>query len=121
MILETWAPQARILVHSSIGGFVSHCGRGSVTEAIAYGIPIIALPLQLDQPLNARVVQQAGVGEEAKRDNNGRLQGDHIAKVIHKIMVDKDGEEIRRNTKNLSKAMRDNGDKYFDIVVTQLN
>ena len=86
-------------------------------EAMAYDIPIIAVPMRFEQPLNARVVQQAGVGEEVKRDSNGRLQVAHIAKVIQKFVVDKDEDEIRRNTK----AARDNVDKYVDIVVTELN
>ncbi|KAL8158312.1 UDP-glucosyltransferase 29-like [Apium graveolens] len=121
MILETWAPQARILTHSSIGGFVSHCGRGSVTEALAYGVPIIAIPMQYDQPLNARVVHEAGLGEEVKRDEDGRLQGDNIANVIKKIVSDKDGDEIRRKTQNLSKSQKESGDKYLDIVVEELH
>ncbi|WOG99266.1 hypothetical protein DCAR_0518614 [Daucus carota subsp. sativus] len=121
MILETWAPQARILQHSSIGGFVSHCGRGSVTEALAYGVPIIAIPMQYDQPLNARVLQEVGVGEEVKRDSSGRLQEDNVAKVIKKIVFDQDGDEIRRKTKNLSTSQKENGDKYLDIVMEELH
>ncbi|WOH07146.1 hypothetical protein DCAR_0626575 [Daucus carota subsp. sativus] len=120
IILETWAPQTRILAHPSIGGFVSHCGRGSVTEALAYGVPIIAMPMQYDQPLNARVVNEAGLGAEVKRDGNGRFRGSDIAEVIKKVVVHKDGDEIRRKTKDLSKSRRESGDKYVDIVVEEL-
>ncbi|XP_017225759.2 UDP-glucosyltransferase 29 [Daucus carota subsp. sativus] len=121
IILETWAPQARILQHSSIGGFVSHCGRGSVTEALAYGVPIIAIPMQYDQPLNARVLEEAKLAEEVKRDSNGRLQEGNIAKVIKKIVFHQDGNEIRRKIKNLSASHKENEDKYLDIVVDELH
>ncbi|KAK1402378.1 beta-D-glucosyl crocetin beta-1,6-glucosyltransferase-like [Heracleum sosnowskyi] len=120
MILETWAPQLRILSHSSIGGFVSHCGWGSVMEAMTFGVPIIAIPMQYDQPLNARVVQEAGVGEEVKRGRNGKLEMGEIAKVIRKTVVDKDGDEVRRKTKYLSDTISDKGDKDVDIVVKEL-
>ncbi|KAK1402385.1 Glycosyltransferase [Heracleum sosnowskyi] len=120
-ILDTWAPQGRILGHPSIGGFVSHCGWGSVMEAVTFGIPVIAIPMQYDQPLNARVVQEAGLGEEVKRGRNGRLQMGEIAKVVRKMVLDEDGDEVRRKTKYLSESIRDREDnKDFDMVVKEL-
>ncbi|XP_048140169.1 UDP-glucosyltransferase 29-like [Rhodamnia argentea] len=68
LVLQGWAPQAAILQHSSIGGFVSHCGWSSVMESIRFGVPIIAMPMHLDQPMNARVAEEVGVGTEVKRD-----------------------------------------------------
>ncbi|KAL7193647.1 hypothetical protein ACSBR2_025286 [Camellia fascicularis] len=50
MVVEGWAPQARILAHSSTGCFVSHCGWNSVLESLTFGIPIVAMPMHLDQP-----------------------------------------------------------------------
>ncbi|KAK1352575.1 Glycosyltransferase [Heracleum sosnowskyi] len=120
MITETWAPQLRILAHPSIGGFVSHCGWGSVMEAMTFGIPIISIPMQLDQPLNARVVQQSGAGEEVERDRNGRLQMGEIAKVIRKVVADKDGDEVRRKAKYLTERRKDEGDRDLDVVVQEL-
>ncbi|KAH0711556.1 hypothetical protein KY289_007515 [Solanum tuberosum] len=32
IVMEGWAPQALILQHISIGGFVSHCGWNSFTK-----------------------------------------------------------------------------------------
>ncbi|XVF75730.1 hypothetical protein PTKIN_Ptkin13bG0210300 [Pterospermum kingtungense] len=37
LVVEAWAPQAKILQHTSIGGFVSHCGWGSVMESLNLG------------------------------------------------------------------------------------
>lgn len=54
MVVEEWVPQVQILKHRSTGGFLSHCGWSSVLESIKSGVPIIAAPMQLDQPLNAR-------------------------------------------------------------------
>nr|GEV87703.1 beta-D-glucosyl crocetin beta-1,6-glucosyltransferase-like [Tanacetum cinerariifolium] len=36
MVIEKWAPQ-----YPSTGGFMSHCGWGSVMESIYYGVPFL--------------------------------------------------------------------------------
>ncbi|CAL5365397.1 unnamed protein product [Camellia sinensis] len=46
LVVDGWAPQARILTHSSTGGFVSHCGWNSVLEGLKFGVPIVAIPMQ---------------------------------------------------------------------------
>ncbi|KAL0382765.1 UNVERIFIED_CONTAM: Beta-D-glucosyl crocetin beta-1,6-glucosyltransferase [Sesamum calycinum] len=95
-ILEKWASQAKILTHPSVGGFVSHCGWNSLRESIEFGVPIIAMPMHLDQPMNAKLVADLGVGVEVKRDNEGRLQREEIAKVIRDVVVGESGGELRR-------------------------
>ncbi|KAF8459776.1 UDP-Glycosyltransferase/glycogen phosphorylase [Gautieria morchelliformis] len=52
-LLLKWSPQQTILNHPATGWFLTHCGQNSVTEAMAQGIPMIAWPLEFDQPLNA--------------------------------------------------------------------
>lgn len=70
-IIEGWAPQTKFLVHANVGGFVSHCGWNSVKESLEYGVPIFAVPMHLDQPINARLVEEVGVGMEVLRDRTG--------------------------------------------------
>ncbi|CAI9756251.1 unnamed protein product [Fraxinus pennsylvanica] len=40
---------------------------------VHFGIPIIAVPVHLDQPINARFVEDIGVGVEVVRDSTGQL------------------------------------------------
>ncbi|KAF8396482.1 hypothetical protein HHK36_018105 [Tetracentron sinense] len=80
MVVEGWAPQKKILEHSSIGGFVCHCGWGSVIEGMRYRVPIIAMPVHLDQPLHARMAVDVGVAMEVKREKDGRLERGEVAK-----------------------------------------
>ncbi|XP_057769646.1 UDP-glycosyltransferase 13-like [Salvia miltiorrhiza] len=61
-VIKGWVEQERILAHPAIGGFVSHCGWNSVTEAAALGVPVLAWPRHGDQRVNAEVVERAGVG-----------------------------------------------------------
>ncbi|KAF8479891.1 UDP-Glycosyltransferase/glycogen phosphorylase [Gautieria morchelliformis] len=52
-LLAKWSPQQTILNHPATGWFLTHCGQNSVTEALAQGVPMIAWPLDADQPGNA--------------------------------------------------------------------
>lgn len=119
-IVQGWAPQLRILQHSSIGGFVSHCGWSSVMEGLKLGIPIIAMPMHLDQPLNAKLVVDAGVGEEAVRDKNGNLDRQEVAKVIRKVVAEKTGQRLRKRAREYSEILKSNGAKEIDQVVEEL-
>ncbi|KAA8539177.1 hypothetical protein F0562_025869 [Nyssa sinensis] len=120
MVVEKWAPQAKILEHSSTGGFVSHCGWSSIMESIKFGVPIIGLPIHIDQPLNARLMEEVGVCVEVKRDKNERFDRDEIAKVIRKVVVEKNGEDIRNKAREISENMKMKGDEEIDGVVEEL-
>ncbi|KAK2989786.1 hypothetical protein RJ640_022557 [Escallonia rubra] len=120
IVVERWAPQARILAHSSIGGFVSHCGWSSVMEGIKFGVPIIAMPMQHDQPINARLLGEVGVGVDTVRDENGRIQRVKVANVIKQVVVERDGEVVRKKARELSDSIRLKGDEEIDVVVEEL-
>ncbi|XP_015883971.2 UDP-glycosyltransferase 91C1-like [Ziziphus jujuba] len=99
LIWRGWAPQLRILAHSSIGGFLTHCGWGSVIEALGFGLPLILFSgASADQGLIARLMQERGVGLEIPRDDKtGSFTSDSVAKLIRRVMVDQEGESVRAN------------------------
>ena len=43
LAVTEWVPQVEILNHRAIGGFLSHCGWNSTLEAVAAGVPMLAL------------------------------------------------------------------------------
>ncbi|CAL5365371.1 unnamed protein product [Camellia sinensis] len=75
-------------------------------EGIGFGVPIIAMPMHLDQPLNCRLVEEVGVGVEVKRNEDGRVKREEVARVIREVMKGESGEIIRKKAKELSEEMR---------------
>ncbi|KAL5769482.1 hypothetical protein ACOSP7_013636 [Xanthoceras sorbifolium] len=119
LIVEGWAPQDKILQHSSTGGFVSHCGWSSTLEAMAYGIPIIAIPMQLDQPTNAKYAVDMGVGIEMPRKNK-QLAREEVASVIRRVVTEEEGKELRKKAKELSERLKKEEDDEFDEAMEKL-
>ncbi|KAK6926644.1 UDP-glucuronosyl/UDP-glucosyltransferase [Dillenia turbinata] len=115
-----WAPQAKILGHVALGGFVSHCGWSSTLEGITFGAPIIAMPMNLDQPWNAKMAVERGVALEVKRDQNGKFRREEIAKVIKQVVMVEEGERIRNKSRELSMKMRQKGDEEIEVAVEKL-
>nr|XP_043622999.1 cyanidin-3-O-glucoside 2-O-glucuronosyltransferase-like [Erigeron canadensis] len=119
IVTDKWLPQAKILSHSSTGGFISHCGWGSVMESIYYGVPVIAMPMQFDQPYNARLVENLEVGMDVSRGGDGRLKRDEMAKVLRKMVVEDSGASIRNNVMKLGEIMRKKMDEGVDKEVIE--
>ncbi|XP_057804210.1 UDP-glucosyltransferase 29-like [Salvia miltiorrhiza] len=115
MVVEGWAPQRRILSRPSVGGFMSHCGWSSVMEGAYCGVPIIAVPMHLDQPLNARLVEEVGIGEEVVR-----LEREEVARVVRKVVVERSGEGVRRRAAEMGERMREKGEAEVDGVVEEV-
>ncbi|KZV39630.1 flavanone 7-O-glucoside 2''-O-beta-L-rhamnosyltransferase [Dorcoceras hygrometricum] len=119
MIVEGWAPQAKILKHPNVGGFLSHCGWNSILEAVTCGVPVIAMPMQLDQPMNSRLVPELGIGIEVRRDGEVYTRKE-IAKAVKKVVVEEEGKEMARNVDKLSGEVRGNFDDEMDLTVSML-
>ena len=120
LVVEGWAPQAQILAHSSTGGFVSHCGWNSVLESLKFGVPIVAMPMHLEQPVCAKLVGDVGVGVEVERDENGKLDREEIAQVIRKVVVGESGEGVRIKARQFSERIRMRREEGIGEVVEEL-
>ncbi|KAJ9535857.1 hypothetical protein OSB04_un000987 [Centaurea solstitialis] len=72
--IARWCSQEKVLNHSSIGGFLTHCGWGSTIESLSAGVPMICRPFLWDQPTNCRYIcneWEVGLemGKEVKRND----------------------------------------------------
>ena len=92
LVCKGWVEQEQVLAHPAIGGFVSHCGWNSVTEAARFGLPLLAWPLHGDQKLNAEVTEKAGLGVWMRHWGwlgENLVKGEEIGDQIVQLMQDK--------------------------------
>jgi hypothetical protein len=68
-LVVPWCDQFRVLSHSSIGGFLTHCGWNSTKEGVFCGVPFLTIPFGADQLQNSRlIVEDWKIGWRVKED-----------------------------------------------------
>jgi hypothetical protein len=111
-----WAPQKEVLAHQAVGVFWTHNGWNSTLESICEGVPMICMPCSSDQMMNARYVSD--VWKVGLQLQHGFERGD-IEKTIRKLMVEKQGKEIKdRVLKLMHKAnfcLKQGGSSYQSL------
>ncbi|XP_049361625.1 UDP-glycosyltransferase 73C1-like, partial [Solanum verrucosum] len=131
MIIRGWAPQVLILSHSSVGGFLTHCGWNSMLEGISRGVPMATFPMFAEQFYNEKFIVNilktgVRVGVEVSttswnEEKSGVLiSKDQVKKAIDQLMDQGlEGEERRKIAKDLAhismKAIQEEGSSYLNI------
>lgn len=94
--LGKWLPQQDILGHPSLRLFITHGGLLSTQEATYHGVPLLGLPVYLDQHYNMGQVQQQGWGRVLQwEDISYDTLRNHI---LHLISNTKMREEVARRS-----------------------
>jgi MGT family glycosyltransferase len=105
ILLRPKVPQLEILKRADL--FITHCGMNSTSETIKYGVPIISIPLDADQPMVAkRVCDELSLGVRLDPNN---LNVDEIGDVIEKVLSN---EKYAKNMNEFSKISA----KYNGVV-----
>ncbi|KAL2334814.1 hypothetical protein Fmac_016027 [Flemingia macrophylla] len=96
LVVKNWAPQAAVLSHDSVGGFVTHCGWNSVLEAVCFGVPMIAWPLYAEQRFN-RVVAVEGMEVALWMHENveGFVEANEVEERVRELMESERGKRVR--------------------------
>jgi UDP:flavonoid glycosyltransferase YjiC (YdhE family) len=79
--VERYVPQDRVLASTDL--VVSHGGSGTVLGAIAFGLPLVVLPLGADQPHNADRCVATGIGLVV----DATASSDEIAGAIGEVLA----------------------------------
>ncbi|CAA2975633.1 crocetin glucosyltransferase, chloroplastic-like [Olea europaea subsp. europaea] len=100
--LVPWCSQLEVLIHPSLGCFMTHCGWNSTLESLACGVPMVAFPLWTDQGTNAKLIQDVwSTGLRVNTKEDGIIESDEIKRCIRTIMDG--GEKSRELRKNARK------------------
>ncbi|MED6107398.1 hypothetical protein PIB30_013510 [Stylosanthes scabra] len=124
LVVMDWAPQLEILNHSSIGGFLSHCGWNSILESVSCGVPIVGWPLFADQMMCAELMaKEIGIGIRLNVNESTKVvASEEIGKSIWKIMDKEDieGCAMRKRVKELKQiaeeALSQDGPSFCEMV-----
>ncbi|KAK9668152.1 hypothetical protein RND81_13G037600 [Saponaria officinalis] len=96
-----WVQQQLILQHPSIGCFITHCGAGSLSEAMVNKCQLVLIPSTGDQFINARMMSyELKVGVEVdKREEDGFYTREAVQKAIAMAMDEESevGIKVRVN------------------------
>ncbi|XP_010431232.1 PREDICTED: UDP-glycosyltransferase 72E1 [Camelina sativa] len=103
LVVSSWVPQAEILAHQAVGGFLTHCGWNSILESVVSGVPMIAWPLFVDQKMNATLLnEELGIAIRSKiLPSEGVITREEIEALVRKIMVEEEGCVMRKKVKKL--------------------
>lgn len=82
--IRRFFPQVSVLRKASV--FLSHAGMGSTMEALLTQVPIVAVPQQGDQRLNARRIQELGLGLDCSAPT--QLDMAAVASVVRRVNSD---------------------------------
>ncbi|KAK8962827.1 UDP-glycosyltransferase 73C5 [Platanthera guangdongensis] len=131
LVIRGWAPQALILNHPAVAGFVTHCGWNSTVEAVEAGVVMATWPHLADQFLNETlVVEVLGIGVRVGVKSPAyHLWGEEEVVLVGREMVRSavervmdggmEGDERRRRAAELGekarKAMEGGGSSFDNL------
>ncbi|KAJ0564383.1 putative UDP-glucuronosyl/UDP-glucosyltransferase [Helianthus annuus] len=101
-LVVKWCPQPEVLAHPATGCFWTHSGWNSTLESICEGVPMICSPCFTDQPIIARYVSDIWKIGIFLEDGFERVR---IEMAIKKIIIGKEGEEMRERISSLKEKL----------------
>ncbi|GMS95422.1 hypothetical protein PENTCL1PPCAC_17597, partial [Pristionchus entomophagus] len=84
--IHKWLPQNDLLVDFNMDLFVSHMGIGSFTEAAYSGVPLVAVPIFVDQHYNYVCASRLGIArfvDKATLSKSSKNLADAIRDALH--------------------------------------
>ena len=103
----SFVPQLEVLEH--VDAFLTHCGMSSVNEAMAAGVPMIAMPFMNDQIGNVKRIVELGIG---KRIKSFPSRSKEMYQTTMSVLKD---EKMRERSLHIQEALRDEMSLGFAI------
>ncbi|XP_038875286.1 UDP-glycosyltransferase 75C1-like [Benincasa hispida] len=122
--IVSWCCQIEVLKHPSLGCFITHCGWNSTLESLSFGVPMVGFPQQIDQPTNAKLVEDVWkMGVRVKANSQGIVEREEIRRCLDLVMGksrdDEQRKEIVENAKKwkalATQAIGEDGTSCFNL------
>ncbi len=91
--VEGFVPHAPVLQRSAL--LVSHAGHGIVSKALYYGVPMVLVPWDRDQPGVAARAERLGVAAVVPRT---QFDPAHVADAVSSVLEDAERRAISKQT-----------------------
>ncbi|MQL70221.1 hypothetical protein Taro_002501 [Colocasia esculenta] len=107
LLVQSWAPQAAILGHPSVGGFLTHGGWNSALESLAHGVAMAVWPLYAEQRMNAaKLEEELGVAVRVRRADGaagrpGMVGREEVERVARLLMEGDEGRAMKARAAEL--------------------
>jgi len=110
VVVRQSVPHAQVFPLASV--VVSHGGHGTVTRALASGVPLVCIPFGRDQPTNAEYVVAKGAG--LKLDKKASVAS--IRDVIQRVVKE---PAFRENARQLGKTIAEDACNSTGVQVLE--
>ncbi|KAL0919219.1 hypothetical protein M5K25_011301 [Dendrobium thyrsiflorum] len=98
-----WSPQQKVLKHSAIACFISHCGWNSTIEGVRSGVPFLCWPYFADQLFNQSYITKVWkVGLSLVPDENELISKEEVGSKVEELLKDRDILARSQALKNFS-------------------
>jgi Erythromycin biosynthesis protein CIII-like, C-terminal domain len=78
--LSGYVRHAAVMPHADL--LVTHAGLGSIGAALTFGVPIVCIPEDRDQPVNAAMVARLGLGQRLDSDASPAAIGEAVRRGL---------------------------------------
>ncbi|XP_069950947.1 UDP-glycosyltransferase UGT5 isoform X2 [Cherax quadricarinatus] len=111
VFIKDWMPQQDILADPRVELFITHGGLLSTQESICHGKPLIALPVFADQPKNAKMIVNRGLGLALEWEE---LTVELLVDTITEVLTN---PKYKRNMEAASRVDRDRPQEPLETAV----
>lgn len=104
-IVRSFVPQLELLPR--VDAFITHGGMNSINEGLYFGVPLVVVPQQMEQALNARQAARVGAAVVlGDRPPYGRIQANDLHQALAQVLAD---DRYRQAAERIGRSFRQAG------------